>query len=577
MYHGYVVALIKKRPAIKLLAPRVITSGAPFRVRVVLECPEKLEVNSVSVDLEGSEVWFTSSQYGRHRNESRLCRASIGVVGKTQLNPGLHQYDVNLEIPSEFPGSYAGGALRIEWSVRIHVDIPWWPDARRTFLVNVVHPGHEDQRATHKLVHVSAKGGPAGDAPYFEVMLRSREIAPEGVLEGAIALSNVASNGYRAVEFRLVAAERLPSLMIENVHHNEVGRWRVPAERAGEGEPLRFKLNLPGNIVPGFRTQSSGVRWFLSVEADVPWKLDPKIWIPLNVRSRGLASEGIEPAALAVGSERVELVWREVARRTHYNHVDGVLRREFGHVHVELRREHQGRRGAIVVGELTYPELGIGLVRQGKERLRARDRGQTEHLMSELEDALAAAGWPSTADDRRMRFELEDPGHRVEPLERFAVRVYAVAEAFESARAELPAPAAIAEHLAEWSRAARALGGHLDRAAVRVTARRAEVALALRAGFKPGGELERYVLEVRPKVPISERHHVSGPGLSLPESELSETLTELTVGAEKLRIDWHRIALELPTSEVTLEQASARIEQLAALAVKLSGRVGPYR
>ncbi|MCB9755710.1 MAG: hypothetical protein H6713_37745 [Myxococcales bacterium] len=571
------MALIKKRPAIKLLAPRVIPSGTPFRVRVVLDCPEPLEVNSVSVDLEGSEVWFTSSQYGRHRNESRLCRASVGVVSKTKLGAGLHQYDVTLEIPPEFPGSYAGSALRIEWSVRIHVDIPWWPDARRTFLVNVVHPGHEDERATDKLVHVSAKGGPTGEAPYFEVMLRSREIAPEGALEGAIALSNVATNKYRAIEFRLVAAERLPSLVIENVHHNEVGRWRVPAERAGEGEPVRFKLNLPSNIVPGFRTHSAGVRWFLAVEVDVPWKLDPKVWIPLNARSRGLASEGIEPAALAVGSERVELVWREVARRTYYNHVDGVLQREHGHVHVELRREHQGRRGAIVVGELTYPDLGIGLVRDGRERLRARDRGQTDHLAAGLDDALVAAGWPTAADDRRLRFELDDPGHRVEPLERFAILVFAVAEAFESTRRELPAPAAIAEQLADWTRAARALGGHLDHAAVRVTASRAEVGLTLRAGFKPGGEIDRYVLEVRPKVPISERHHRSGAGAKPPKSELAESLAPLCDDAETLTIDWHRIELVVPERAFTLEQAIARLEQLAGVGSKLSGRVGPYR
>ncbi len=572
--------LLKKRPNIQLLAPREVDVGQPFQVRAVLDCPLPLRVDRILVELVGLEVWFSESQYGRHRNEAPFCKAVTTTIAGVDLGPGPHAYEASFEIPARFPGSFSGDRMRIEYVINVQVDIPWWPDARAAFVINV--RGHDEPRAAEPhTVYVSDVGGPPPRRPYAELSLGTTDIEPGGQLRGAIALSNVALNEYKGIDLSLVAVEEVPAPLGQLVFHNKVARWHVPVEDPREGQPIQFCLRLPSTPVPGFQTPNLALRWYLVAEVDVAWESNPELWIPVRVRATSEEREDkLQPAPPAVGSERTELVWRGVAKRTGFEYVDGALTRGIGLCQVEVRREHRGIDGVYLVGEIRYPDLGMDLdleKRGGRIVVTGRDRHQAEFMQERLRAAIAACP-PQSAGDRRIVCELADSGSRAAPLEHFARRLWALAEAMESARTEIPPPASMEPLLPEWVHAARAIGGDLQRSSMRIAAVREQMRVGLYTQWKATGEPEYLVVEVRPIEPLASRHHIRwrANGSTLPPRAFLH-LVPLCRGSDGMIIDRERLRLFLPPPAYSLRDALVRLDGMVTLAKRLSGRTGPYR
>ena len=303
--------LLKRRPEIQLFAPTTIVMGQPVRVRAVLRCAEPVPVDSVEIELVGTGVWFTSSQYGRHRNTSSFSRwVARPLRERTELTAGEHTLSAGFEVPPDMPASYVGRRLTIEWTVRVHVDIPWWPDARATFVVFVAGQS-EAPKAPPRRVFASSTEGPQGRKPYAEISLGSTVLEPGGRLQGKVALANTASNDYRALRLSLVAVETVPGLVSSWSQHDVRARYEVPLPEPREDTPIEFALRLPADLAPEFCTRTLALAWFVEARLDVAWSVDTKLWIPVTVRA-SRASGGEEAAApLAVGSERLALIWAE--------------------------------------------------------------------------------------------------------------------------------------------------------------------------------------------------------------------------------------------------------------------------
>src|SRR5690606_25343720 len=161
-------------------------------------------------------------------------------------------------------------------------------------------------------------------------------------------------------------------------------------------------------------------------------------WIPVVVHPpRPLGRDrGEAPAPLAVGSERLAIVWAEAARRSGWNHARGELSREVDDFRLVVRRDHRGRAGLRLRAEATFlggrpwrtawaaprdpeanletgpeaslaPDLDLGL-RADAGRLRCRDAGQAR-VLAEHTDVAAAACPVAEADDQRIVC-LDDDG-----------------------------------------------------------------------------------------------------------------------------------------------------------------------
>ncbi|MCA9692809.1 MAG: hypothetical protein KC636_24635, partial [Myxococcales bacterium] len=417
--------------------------------------------------------------------------------------------------------------------------------------------------------------------PYVEMSLGSSALRPGGVLRGVVALSNVTHLHYRGMAVELVAVERYPALFGVQTHHRRSHTWVIPVEAPGDGQPIHFALSLPGNIVPGFTCGRCSLEWYLVLRVDVAWAPSARMWVPVVVLGRRGAEQSEQRAPLAVGAERLDLVWRDVATRTGFLYDGGALTGQIDGVEVRVTRERRGRNGAYLVAMLRYPDLGIGLSLAGAApcvRLLGRDQGQVSWLARALGQVVSRCPVVA-ADDREMRCELPDNGQRARTVLGFVEGARALASALAQAVPGIPAPACMAAMVPAWERTARALGGRLHPAPMRIEAATDEMPFELRTDWDEYGRPARTVIELRPASKIDVRYRLQWSaqdgveGLDLRELSLSD----LCVGARGLAIDEGRIRLFLPGPLVDPAAEMKRVATLVWLGHRLSGRVGVYR
>ena len=590
------MTLIKTRPNLRLLLERRLVAGELAAFTVEIECPKPLPVDAVSLTLIGDVVWFSTSQYGRHRNSSRFLEHAVALLGDPpcELTAGTHWLRTKLHLSSGLPGSWEGDRLAIEYSVGVHVDIPWWPDARVEFGVQLTAAPTFAEHVQGAIVYASHVGGPPAKGPYLEISLGRQTVEPGTTMQLSAALGNVDRNRYRKLDVAIIAQETLPTgLGGQYVCEHVFGRWSVGLDNhSGELQPIPFNLELPRTLAPGFDMHGCKLQWVMQIEADVAWGVNPKLRFPITVLTSQLAGQPEVATPLAVGSDRLRLIWSAVAKATGLEHVDGSLHGRVGETNLELHRSQRDGE-ACVIGIVEFAHLGVGLHTLRTRRgllggtaltLGTRDADQTAVILASLGERLADAPVELfAATDTSLRFALPGTGLELDALREFVEFLIGLAPAIDSLPAALPAPAIVRDHLDPWREAARIFGAVLHLADLRLVLAREGQLLTIATTYDDDGSLRSTELTLEPGVTIPTRHHLLWTGdFALPSSDLE--LAELAAapawaagGPVALQIDATRVRVVLPAPlpDPTLERP--RVDALLALGRTLRGEQGPYR
>ncbi len=559
-----------------VLVPRAIVPGQVFHARAIVRCHQRLPVKAIEVELVGTCVWFTRSQYGKLRNDEVFHRAVARVRGRCDLDARDHEFPVQFELPEDAPATYAGEDIEVEYAIHVHVAIPWWPDARASFLAFVTAKSRPE-RPRQRSVYTSGADSLEHHRPYAEFSLGATTLYPGETLRGAVALSNVAYNRYRGVDIELVAIETYPAFLGTTRHHRRTHRWSLDVAEITEGEAIRFSLQMPGDVVPGFVCASCRLSWFLEIRVDVSWSPDLRMWVPVEIGGPRATEDSVVPAPLAVGSERLDLVWQAAGEQTGFSYTQGRLVKNIVDTTISISREHRGRRGLVLYGHVEFPDLGIGL-RASAGGLISRDRQQLACLLQAFDGALTDLELVH-ASDTGIWAERADGGQRFEPLAAQAKSLAKIASALISVRHQLPPPSAMAAMVPAWERAAKLLSGRLLIAPMVIVTSADEMAIEVRTDWDAHGQPSRTVLELRPTLPIDRRHRLvwrsSDTLAPLDEAELP--LVELGAGARALAIDVTRIRVFLPGPLEDPATEIDRISTLVCIGRRLSARGGAYR
>lgn len=94
---------------------------------------------SVMENVNCRGVWIEIGYHDRGSgtpNENRLIQTMI-FEGELRRNQN-YSHHILFQIPERGPTSYQGKLVKIEWFVRIRIDIPYWFDKRKEFYFNVL-------------------------------------------------------------------------------------------------------------------------------------------------------------------------------------------------------------------------------------------------------------------------------------------------------------------------------------------------------------------------------------------------------------------------------------------------------
>ena len=618
------MAILKSRPKVRVRVPNEIRPGEVFLASIQLDCKRELDIAHVVVTLEGTEGWRIGSGNHSVQRKQEHVRLTARLAEATTLQKGRTELSVRMPLPIDAPPSFRGNASTIEYTLTVHVAIPWWADRRASFDIHVV-PRERQSPETTPQIYSSRPEGPQGREPHAEMSLASSWTRVGDVVSGALALSNVQHNRYSEIR---VGLRGLESLYEGNRQRHEIEHMRyqirLGAEQAREGEMIPFRFRLPEGAMPDLGSTPRpddvhgfcAVRWQLELVVGIRWSSDLVLRVPFAVLPKS-SQPGDVPLRLApptVGSDRLRGVW-EAAGTPHGLHYEAQsLHGRFGETSLSIRRDHMGRDGIFVIAELRYPELFLGLevvpasavqkvVGGGAligdpswdrdHYVRARDEGQVAAVLRELVPTMQNASL-RRMDDRTLLVEVRDPGQSGPRMERFVAAAVGLAARMEEVRLAVPAPPRMIEALEEWRALALRIGGRLETARMRIDGQLSAMPTEVRLAFDEKGQPFTTWLSVSTPSPLDASQRFSwrsadGPAAAAIErtysGEARELLRILVDDVQELAIEPDRVTACLPAllgvanegRTLTGAAVEQRLTRIARLINLLRGHAGPYR
>ncbi len=537
------MSLLKRRPRLHLRAPRG-RAGQPFAVTLVIDAERAVQVDALEVVLRG-----TDHQPGGFRYEER---------GTLQLGGGLegrHVYECQFVLPAHLPPSYAGQKLSIDYRLAVRAVIPWWPNARGEWQIDI------DALPAATL--------PPGTA---------RVVAGE-VVTGEL----FCPLGWpRTLVLAAIERSAAGSAEVERMVYDA-----PPPPR--DATTLAFKLAIPAGTRPSFQTDHSSLTWWVHGVDSQGRAVAASRRVEIVAPSRARRALVAPPTT----SAEVAALWQAAATQRGLVYHDGRITGQLGTTNIAVYRMRRGA-GILLRGELTFASMRLGLIveplrspppprargleldREGHDPgyyIHARDRSQVYLYLQTLAPLLRRLPQVSL-DDERAHFVLEDAGVSAPRLGAFLDLLTEFARTRELAAQVIPPPLAGLD-LEPWHELARALGGRLSPGDLAISGQQRGARVAVLPAWRPPS----ITLCVNPSFPIAPGWHAEPlADTDLPHEARSALArargadrdAPLSAGAEAVILQ----GLALPDDPRSLR---ARLEALLDLADHLRHAAGPYR
>ncbi len=613
------MGLIKQPPEISVLAPAVTLPGDRLPLTVELSAARELPVNVVDVSLLGLDLYF---RRGGKSFPFEVLQDRQRVYDGGKLAAGTTRLPCSFELPADSPPSFHGVNAMVHYQVKVHVDIPWWPDAQAEYEVNVGWPPRPEMPSEAR-DHDSMIG-------YFHgatVRVRlAQEVATTGEpLDVALTLSGLPPDPPVAgVRLSLMARESGPLHRPHQVQSDVAYVFHcleVPVETLVQGYEVPLTLNIPQRVPPSFRSNRWALSWNLRVESMVTWGPAAVFDVPLTLlpplapggpgSSRTVRLKPGRPrrSVPTVVTEDGQLVWQLAASQSGFffdgqalrgREADAVItitsllaegdarllcRLDFAPLGLDLKirpargLEHLG--GGLSIGLAPWDE---------RFRVTGRDALQVTSLLRGTEEQgtllsrLLLKPHRVEMDDDQCRLHWRGTGQNQDRLMEALEHARQLARQLSQARELIPAPAAMAQMVDAWRALATRLRGELEVADMSVQGVLHGHPFLVRTEWSSGEPL-RTVLQLSSPPGPEPVHQLTltaagedgDEALALLPGPARDVATDLVADCLELKLvpGWVQAALEAPLTDPAPVQD--RLGQMMQLLAALTSPEGPYR
>lgn len=561
----------------------------PFELEARLETKRDVEIEWCDIRITGYEL--TNVRGGvapvMTPRVARLTEART-------LHAGVTSLPVRAEIPAgETSPTFVGLTARTVYEAHVHASVPWWPDARASFVLNVVLPRGAPAQGSPRVTS-SRAGGPSDGRPYLEVSVASDLVEPGGVVEGALSI-----RGARGARFATVAVVVFETLTGHTATRGSAYEVRVDIADVPDGASVPFALRLPADVTPGFVGRTFRVQHWLEVVVRGSFQALASTSLPLGITPSGSVVRTARLIAPHVGDARLTALFEGIARDrghamepgptlvVHRNQLEARIERALGPdgTHLVLTaafpslqlglHAHDGGlverlfRGSVTTGEATFD---AGHVVHGRER------EQVTRAMRALAPLLAdLAGLRMT--DESLTASARTHANDRASIERVVERAEAILDALV---VPPPMPAVFDDVIEEWRELARWLDAPLERGHARIGATHASSRVEIVTHFEED-QPSSTSIEVRPEVPTTMDIDVRGPEdvlalRGLPPEALTLLDRLARAGAVEVRAHGTRITIGSPLVGASSPKiVRPLIETIVRLHETLKPTRGPFR
>lgn len=247
---------------------------------------QHVEITSQDHLLAGNE------KMGFFGNMSDAMATVFGAGKHDTLEPGEHEFNIEISIPEDVPATHVGQKCRVFYELSIHVDVPAGFDLKATQSFQV----EPLPMAEYKTVPVRTRYPDDAGRGLFdsfvspsvrvEMALVADKYQLHDTIKGIFTIEPEQSLKCRRILVQLIGIESSEA-------HGHKDRY------VHQGEPL--DLGAPGTVTGTYSQEFSlpaettapltatgkqfSIDWFVQVQLDVPWAIDPKIRTPIVLLS----------------------------------------------------------------------------------------------------------------------------------------------------------------------------------------------------------------------------------------------------------------------------------------------------
>jgi hypothetical protein len=573
---------VRSRPDVEVHQLSLARVGQPARIRVTLDSRSETPTEGVTVVYTIVECYRVRTDDGTSETRD-VVYSQDKRLNIERLGPGRVEHELDFDVPLDAPPSCEGTHSSVEHLLEVHVAIPWWPDRRKSFLLNVLPVTWSIQPEPARLFHAQHGNGTRIEGSVDTPILR-----PGDVVSGRFSLLNFGAAHAREASVTLCAIETARNQMLEG------SRFILPmAHLPGEGETVSFTARVPSTIACSYRGRKTGLEWIVRIEVKFGWREVMALSIPVRVVHADVALPG-QPAQVVVGNERRALVWNEVAQQLGLTHdpVHHQLLRQGQRLSVSIRLVPDAEIGYRLTGKLTWPRLGLDLnvgERTLADIFRARevdvgdfDFTERFHVYGHEPRQVRALLDRSVRDSLRQDFavvRLDDEGADVQSagadspgaLMAFATKVYQLAGAVDAALERLPARRPFLPHVDAWRAEASRLSGRFEPGRVRILDGRLGNDRIEIATIWDGDTVVGTRVRVPLLPPLTSAEKLPARAEPLIR-DIEANCDELVLTAEQIEVDMSLALLDPGALQPQLDRLSR-----LTLALRGLGTEGPYR
>jgi hypothetical protein len=602
------MAMLPTAPDLSVRLPRVVRAGEPFDAQIVVTAREPVTLDWIDARLESIERWSVGSGKQRVSRRFDLLALEARVFAGGVLPAGTHTMRARFDLPPQLPPSFAGASIKVEHTLSVQASIPWWPDARGSFVVPLRASSRYVQPLPHRVTNDAASG-----APRVELSLASQHVAAGGVVSGAVAFFHHDPGAVEGARLALAAQTRLwSSSGYERTRGATAYTVPLAAPLPLDGTPVPFRFQLPADVAASFTSQIVALDWMLYVEVPGFFGSTSLVWAPLGVHESGeLAAQMERISPPPIGDTRLRAMMEAAAAECGMAMEGNSIVGTVAGLRLEVQRAMREDVRSALVAEIELGGLGLGLsvdrarmlpqllqrdievghaAFDAAHRIAGRETAQVKAFLEGLGEVLNG-GTLVRLDDDRVLLEHPDPTFDGAALAQFVRHAQGIASAVAHAAARIPPPAGVESTREEWSEVERALGGSLVVGDLSIEGRIGESEVSIGTEFAPTGRAVGHVVRVRPMpefppafslTSTSPRDEAAtlaaahGTGLSSGLAALPAAARSLSVGAGEARVS---IPFETTAvgSRADPRAALRAAEVLARLGAMLGPVRGPFR
>jgi hypothetical protein len=240
---------------------------------VVLETTRETSTRGLTLDILGREETEITRGSGKNSHTYRSTADQVAwrvpLVPEGIIEPGVHRYPFEFQIPVYALPSYSGKHAKVEYMLTARLDVPWWPDAVWRQAISVFF-ARESVRTFAKPVRFRS----GGEGPEIYVELDGDRFFAREIMGCRITILRLGEQRVRRVYVRLVGGEWARAQSQEETTSAVVNQLDIPMAAIRVGEPFAFEIPIPLNVQSSYRGTYSYSTYVLQIGLDIAWATD---------------------------------------------------------------------------------------------------------------------------------------------------------------------------------------------------------------------------------------------------------------------------------------------------------------